>query len=266
MSSHFWESFLSDCSLATNCRILSRDGKCKETHKLLLTAISDDLRSYLLSSSDPTEEATIILPDFTMDEIEQMFSGVFSKDGQNDLFQVLGLFQYSNTANKLKPGKPKVTEFKEESEQVPDAEHNYKVHNSIKKYFSTCNFKICFQQDEYGDHGLLNAVEQSLNVMEELNRESQYYDYYLDQDFPHSEEKRKKRKEKSQVRTKAEDEDADNGEDCEAHICEYCDRKFKSEDSLFGHVTLKHPEKHEFLQYMLEVRSFPSSLPSKSDL
>lgn len=252
MSSNFWESFLSDCRFATNCRILSRDRKCKETHKLLLSAISDDLRSYLLSSSDPTEEATIILPDFTMDEIEQMFSSVFTKDGQNDLFQVLGLFQYSKTANKLKPGKPKVTEFKLESEQVPDSEHNYKVEHSFEKYCSSCNFKICFKQDEYGDHGLLNAVEQSLNVMEELNRESQYYEYYPDQAFSQSEEKRKKRKEKSDVRNKAEDDNPEDG----AHICEYCDRKFKSEDSLFGHVTLKHPEKHEFLQYMLEVRLF----------
>ena len=37
-----------------------------------------------------------------------------------------------------------------------------------------------YVQDEYGDHGLLNAVEQSLNVMEELNRESQYLEYYRD--------------------------------------------------------------------------------------
>ena len=62
----------------------------------------------------------------------------------------------------------------------------------------------------------------------------------------------RKLKEKQEGKSKSEDEG--NIEDPGAHICEYCDKKFKSEDSLFGHVTLKHPEKHEFLQYMLEVR------------
>ena len=93
--------------------------------------------------------------------------------------------------------------------------------------------------------------------MEELNRESQYYDYYQPQSFSHFEErpksKRKKRKLKEKQEGKSKSEDEGNIEDPGAHICEYCDRKFKSEDSLFGHVTLKHPEKHEFLQYMLEV-------------
>ena len=93
--------------------------------------------------------------------------------------------------------------------------------------------------------------------MEELNRESQYYDYYQSQSFSHYEErpksKRKKRKFKEKQEGKDKSEDDGNIEDPGAHICEYCDRKFKSEDSLFGHVTLKHPEKHEFLQYMLEV-------------
>jgi len=231
MSSYFWQTFLSDCRFATNCKILSRDRKSKETHKLLLSAISDDLRSYLLSSSDPTEEATILLPDFSMEEIEEMFSKVFSKDGHNDLFQVLGLFQYSKAANKVKPEKPKVIESKVKSEQSQDTENNYK--------------------DEYG---LLNAVEQSLNVMEELNRES-HYDYYQTQTYSNFEEKPKSKKrkfKKTEVKSKTEN-GGDNLEESGAHICEYCDREFKSEDSLFGHVTLKHPEKHEFLQYMLEI-------------
>ena len=94
--------------------------------------------------------------------------------------------------------------------------------------------------------------------MEELNRESHYYDYYQPQSYSHFEErpksKRKKRKLKEKE-SKSEDEVEGNTEDPGAHICEYCDRKFKSEDSLFGHVTLKHPEKHEFLQYMLEVEN-----------
>ena len=97
--------------------------------------------------------------------------------------------------------------------------------------------------------------------MEELNRESHYYDYYQPQSYSHFEErpksKRKKRKlkERQEGKSKSEDEVEGNTEDPGAHICEYCDRKFKSEDSLFGHVTLKHPEKHEFLQYMLEVEN-----------
>ena len=100
-------------------------------------------------------------------------------------------------------------------------------------------------------------MEQSLNVMEELNRESHYYDYYQPQSFSHLEErpksKRKKRKLKEKQEGKSRSDDEGNIEDPGAHTCEYCDKKFKSEDSLFGHVTLKHPEKHEFLQYMLEV-------------
>ena len=123
MSSYFWEGFFSDCSFVTNCRILSGDKKIKETHKLFLSAISDDLRSYLLSSADPTEEATIILPDFSMEEIEEMFSKVFSA-GENRLFEVLGLFQYSKAANKVKPEKPKVTDYKVKSEHAHDGENN----------------------------------------------------------------------------------------------------------------------------------------------
>ena len=127
MSSNFWQNFFSDCRFATNCRIFSKDRKSKETHKLFLSAISDDLRSYLLSSSDPTEEATILLPDYSMEEIEEMFNQVFSKEGQTDLFQVLGLFQYSKEKNKVKPEKPKVTEFKVKSEQSQDTDNNHKV-------------------------------------------------------------------------------------------------------------------------------------------
>ena len=127
MSSYFWEGFFSDCSFVTNCRILSGDKKIKETHKLFLSAISDDLRSYLLSSADPTEEATILLPDFSMEEIEEMFSKVFSAAGENQLFEVLGLFRYSKPANKVKPGKPKVTEYKVKSEQAHDGENNANI-------------------------------------------------------------------------------------------------------------------------------------------
>ena len=123
MSSYFWEGFFSDCSFVTNCRILSGDKKIKETHKLFLSAISDDLRSYLLSSADPTEEATILLPDFSMEEIEEMFSKVFSA-GENQLFEVLGLFQYSKAVNKVKPEKPKVTEYKVKSEHTQDGDNN----------------------------------------------------------------------------------------------------------------------------------------------
>ena len=141
MSSYFWEGFFSDCSFVTNCRILSGDKKIKETHKLFLSAISDDLRSYLLSSADPTEEATILLPDFSMEEIEEMFSKVFSA-GENQLFEVLGLFQYSKAVNKVKPEKPKVTDYKVvKSEHAHDGENNTdKVGGNEVTILKSCKF------------------------------------------------------------------------------------------------------------------------------
>ena len=52
-----------------------------------------------------------------------MFCKVFSA-GENRLFPVLGLFQYSKAANKVKPEKPKVTEYKVKSEHTHDGDNN----------------------------------------------------------------------------------------------------------------------------------------------
>ena len=87
----FWEDYFQESSPSSNCQIISKDGKVKNTHKLLLSALSDDLRFYMLSTGDWAEDACFILPDFTLKQIEDCLRSIFLKNSEeeNDLFRVL---------------------------------------------------------------------------------------------------------------------------------------------------------------------------------
>ena len=230
----FWSQYFSDSKLASNCRIISGDGKIKNTHKIFLSAISDDLRCYLLSTLDWAEEACFILPDFTMDEIEDCFSKLLDKEEHPALFKTLGIFKHSKEENKIAPGNPIVNlDLKPE-----------KLFSSNKK----------FKHEDLQ----LQYPEQFLKVNEEGDLLSNESDCNLNSKVYNKKRKRKKVK-SSNVNLKPDSDIDGDGvvkdNNCQKlqHACQYCKRKFKSEDSLFGHVTLKHPEKHEFLQYMAEV-------------
>ena len=45
----FWLNYFSDCRTAENVRIVCRDGVL-QSHKLFLSAVRSDLRSYMLST------------------------------------------------------------------------------------------------------------------------------------------------------------------------------------------------------------------------
>ena len=218
----FWNDYFSNCSFASNCIIISSDRKVKRTHKLVLSALSDDLRSYMLSTPDLTEEACFVLPDFTMDQIEECFANIFMREKYHELYTLLGVFSHSRRANIIQPRKPIMKQF---------------CMNNIDKEKESKVIKDEFQ--------LLNSLEQSLD--ENVNIYSE-----------HKQKKIYKRKRNTLRRHDTNTIDCGNNRDNDlfqdsSHICEYCNRKFKSDESLFGHITLKHPEKHEFLQFMEEV-------------
>ena len=223
----FWRQFFTDCQFATNCKIICKDGGVKETHKMFLSAISHDVRSYFLTTLDWTEDAVILLPDFSMEEIEEFFKKIFDSELKKcDLFGVLGVFENSSSQNEISPGRP-----------------------TIKK--------LVFDETDNQNHeASFSSVEKTVELsIAEIGQNS---------DFETKKINRKKRKKKVPLTKKVKlgksvklaPENVSGESPVFSHPCEHCDRKFKSEDSLFGHVTLKHPEKHEFLQFMVEVMDF----------
>ena len=219
----FWPDYLSDCGFASNCIIISGDRKVKRTHKLLLAAVSDDLRSYLLSTPDWTEEACLVLPDCTLDQIEECFDSIFSRKESHELFSVLGIFNHSRNENYLQPGKPVIKQHHQMSGSDKVSESNNQV---VKDEFQ-----------------LLSSVEQTLNTFENAEYEPRRL---------YKKKRKKLRRRETDIDEQGPDPDDESGP-VSSHICEYCNRKFKSDDSLFGHITLKHPEKHEFLKFMVEL-------------
>jgi len=191
---------------------------------MFLSAISHDVRSYFLTTLDWTEDAVILLPDFSMEEIEEFFKKIFDSELKKcDLFGVLGVFENSSSQNEISPGRP-----------------------TIKK--------LVFDETDNQNHeASFSSVEKTVELsIAEIGHNS---------DFESKKINRKKRKKKVPLTKKVKlgksvklaPENVSGESPVFSHPCEHCDRKFKSEDSLFGHVTLKHPEKHEFLQFMVEV-------------
>ena len=192
---NFWETYFSDCKSSENVQLICQDG-VKHSHKLFLSAISNDLRTYMLSTPDWTEEVTILLPDFTIKQIDECFHSVMSPDSNTDaVSRSLGIFKFSKDENNFVPGQP------------------------IVKTIFDDNMQEEYYRDEYR---LLEAMEQTLDVLEEENIR-----------------KRKRRKPELNLNKSQEN-----------LSCKHCQRVFKTEDSLFGHVTKKHPEEHDFLKYM----------------
>ena len=224
----FWPDYLSQCGFATNCVIISGDKKVKRTHKLLLASVSDDLRTFMLSTPDWTEEAHFVVPDFTMEQIEECFDKIFSREESHELFSVLGIFSHSREENFLQPGPPVI-------------KHNL-ISVSDKDRESKRVVKDEFQ--------LLTSVEQTLDTFENADGDIDL----LQAEYEPKRLYKKKRKKLKRLEADTNEHGTDLDDvPVSSHVCEYCNRKFKSDDSLFGHITLKHPEKHEFLKYMVEI-------------
>ena len=91
--STFWRDYLSDSKSVTNCKIITKDGKFKETHKILLAAISGFLKT-LLRDACQQEDSYIFLPDFTLDELEECFERIFGRKvehSESDLSHLLSI-------------------------------------------------------------------------------------------------------------------------------------------------------------------------------
>ena len=231
MMGSFWPDYLSDCGFASNCVIISGDRKAMRTHKLLLAAVSDDLRSFMLSTPDWTEEACFVLPDCTLEQIQECFDTVLSRKESHELFSVLGIFSHSRKENYLQPGKPVIKHH-----QVSGSDKVRESDNQVVK-------------DEFQ---LLSSVEQSLSTFEHAEENFDLHQAEYEPRRLYKKKRKKLRRQDADINERGTDLDG-VPVPVSTHICEYCNRKFKSDDSLFGHITLKHPEKHEFLKFMVEI-------------
>ena len=66
----FWAEYLNHSQNMTNVTLVSVDSQHKETHVLLLASVSEFLGSLLFDSKDTKEKTVILLPDFTMEDVE----------------------------------------------------------------------------------------------------------------------------------------------------------------------------------------------------
>ena len=78
----FWADFLHQAQDMTNVTLVSEDGQQKNTHAVLLASVSKFLSSLLLEVSDVKDRTVILLPDFTMTEIEECLLSIMP--GQPD--------------------------------------------------------------------------------------------------------------------------------------------------------------------------------------
>lgn len=88
----FWSEYLSDSQSVTNCKLVTKDGMIKETHRILLAAISDFLKT-LLADTFEEEDSYVYLPDFSMQELEECFETIFYEKEENssNLYSILGI-------------------------------------------------------------------------------------------------------------------------------------------------------------------------------
>ena len=75
-----WASYLAPAMAMTNVTLVTGDGASKASHALLLAAASKQLHSLLLLVPD-TREQVILLPDWSMDQLEKWLEGVLGRRG-----------------------------------------------------------------------------------------------------------------------------------------------------------------------------------------
>ena len=88
----FWSDYLSASKCTANCKIISKDRKIKQTHRVLLAAVSGFLKTLLMDTFDE-EDSCIYLPDFTGDELEEFMDKIFLSCEQDSsgLHSILGV-------------------------------------------------------------------------------------------------------------------------------------------------------------------------------
>ena len=76
---NFWRAFLEASSLMTDCKIVTKNGKQKFTHKIILASKSKFLTN-ILSDVPAGFETVVILPDHTLEEVEDLCEDYISED------------------------------------------------------------------------------------------------------------------------------------------------------------------------------------------
>ena len=76
----FWAEYLYLSQNMTNVTLVPVDGQHKETHALLLASVSEFLASLLLEIKDIKEKTVILLPDFTMEDVEDCLQFILTGD------------------------------------------------------------------------------------------------------------------------------------------------------------------------------------------
>ena len=105
----FWAEYLHHAQTMTNVTLVSEGGQHKSTHALLLASVSEFLSCLLFEVKDIKEKTVILLPDFTMEEVEDCL-----------MFILTGEARASTLVNTLEMKVKHVAVVKEEKCDVGD--------------------------------------------------------------------------------------------------------------------------------------------------
>lgn len=70
----FWTTYLSSAEKMANVTLVTRDRQEQATHAVLLASVSPLMKAMLMEVQVTEEATTIILPDFTREEVELCFN------------------------------------------------------------------------------------------------------------------------------------------------------------------------------------------------
>jgi len=186
----FWIQAMQDGWKFSNCKIISKDGKQKLTHKILLASKSDFLRDILVDIPEGSE-VVIILPDFSLNDVEIVLEKMMDQESkiQSELWEII-----------VKAEKPEfikkdyMMEHKEIISNLHDPTHTLlqpkldntdeqlKEHNEeaapLQAIDKNTDEQIVEQIDELNEGGELlqanygNSYEQFIEQLEEHNKEA----------------------------------------------------------------------------------------------
>ena len=80
----FWGDFLQAAHKFSDVTLVSGDGRQKATHALLLASVSKLLSSMLLEVYNTEDNWILILPDFSMEEVETCFQAIMSGESSGE--------------------------------------------------------------------------------------------------------------------------------------------------------------------------------------
>ena len=136
----FMASFLDGCSGVTNVRFVTKEGRRKESHVLLLAGASPLLRSLLVEAGQQ-QMTTILLPSHSLQEVEEclesLLLGVTSQGGLSDDLGISPVCKVGQATEEREQIESMVKQVEHELEEKMEYKKNQGLNGNELTYYSS---------------------------------------------------------------------------------------------------------------------------------